>query len=278
MKRIAIIMTVFNRKEKTLQCLKNIEEQTIHSNQEVKVDVYLTNDGCTDGTPEAVRKQFPYVNIIEGDGTLFWNRGMYAAWKDAAKGDYDFYLWLNDDTHLFGNAIENLYACSNSYKHKAIIIGTCCASHDNSIVTYGGYDIRNNKLITDTSKETTCKLFNGNIVFIPKCVFEVIGFNDPYYIHSFGDFDYSMMAYKNNIESIVAKGFFGICDRNTTTPTWCDPSKSIRERWKAFYKPGWNGANPSNLFYYKKKFYGAMPAIKTYISNYIHLLFPGFWK
>lgn len=277
MKRIAILLTVYNRKGKTLQCLKNIEEQTIHTNSEIKIDIFLTNDGCTDGTPEAVRTQFPYVNIIEGDGSLFWNRGMYAAWQEAAKGNYDFYLWLNDDTYLMSNAIERLYQCSCKYSHKAIIIGSCCSTSDNSKVTYGGYD-KENRLITDCSKEIECKLFNGNIVLIPKYVFMKLGFNDPYYIHGFGDFDYSMMAYKNNIISIVSVGFFGECDRNTSIPTWCNPNKSIRERWNAFYKPGWNGANPNNLFHYRRKFWGLIPAIKTYISNYIHLLFPRFWK
>ena len=277
MKRIAIIITVFNRKVKTLQCLKNIEEQTVHNNIDCKIDIYLTNDGCTDGTPEAIKEQFPYVNIIEGDGTLFWNKGMYVAWQEAAKEDYDFYLWLNDDTYLYNDSIERLYLCCKRHNDEAIIIGSCCASYDGNIVTYGGYD-RNNKLVTDINKETQCKLFNGNIVLIPKKVFNVIGLNDPYYIHGFGDFDYALMAHKKEICSYVAIGLFGICDQNFTTPTWCNPEKSLKERYKAFYKPGWNGANPSNLYYYRKKFFGILPAIMTYVSNYIHLLFPKLWS
>lgn len=276
--KVAIIMTVFNRKEKTINCLKNIEEQTIYSNKNIGIDIYLTNDGCTDGTPQAIRSQFPYVNIIDGDGTLFWNKGMYAAWQEAGKHDYDFYLWLNDDTHLFNNAIENLYISSCSHSHEAIIIGSCCSSQDNSIITYGGYDINSGMMVTNTSNESKCKLFNGNIVFIPKYVFKKIGFNDPFYIHGFGDFDYSLMAHKNNICSFVAAGVYGICDRNTTIPVWRDPNISLSKRWRAFYKPGWNGANPNNLFYYKRKFWGILPALKVYISSYIHLLFPQLWK
>lgn len=270
-------MTVFNRKVKTLRCLKSIEEQTIQANKEFKIDVFLTNDGCTDGTPQEVSDQYPKVNIIEGDGNLFWNRGMYTAWKEAAKDDYDFYLWLNDDVLLFSDAIENLYYCSNSHSHKAIIVGGCCSSQDKSIVTYSGYDIHRGKLITDTSKETPCKVFNGNIVLIPRYVYREIGLNDPHYRHGLGDFDYSLMAYKNKIESLVAKGICGICDKNNTIPTWRNPNKSLKERYIAFYKPGWNGANPSEFYYYRKKFYGVIPAIRTYITNYIHLLFPKLW-
>lgn len=88
LRKIAVLLTVFNRKDKTLECLKRLYAQLPLDGYQV--DVYLTNDGCTDGTPEAVKKQFPDVNIINGSGNLFWNRGMYTAWHEAAKKDYDF--------------------------------------------------------------------------------------------------------------------------------------------------------------------------------------------
>lgn len=98
MKTIAILLTVFNRKDKTIKCLEKLYEQLPIEGYEV--NIYLTNDGCTDGTPEAVKKRFPQVKIVDSQGNLFWNRGMYMAWETAAKEkDYDFYLWLMM-THL----------------------------------------------------------------------------------------------------------------------------------------------------------------------------------
>ena len=61
MKSIAVLLTVFNRKEKTLQCLGNLYKQL--PIQGYSVDIYLTNDGCTDSTPEAIAQKFPEVNI-----------------------------------------------------------------------------------------------------------------------------------------------------------------------------------------------------------------------
>ena len=75
MKTIAALITCFNRKEKTILCLTNLFKQPLLNNFEL--DVFLTDDGCTDGTAEAVGKMFPQVHIIKGDGNLFWNRGMY---------------------------------------------------------------------------------------------------------------------------------------------------------------------------------------------------------
>lgn len=137
MKHIAVLLTVFNRKEKTLLCLKNLYQQTIP--YEYQMDIYLTNDGCTDGTPEAVKEQYPQVNIINAQGNLYWNRGMHLAWQTAAKTkDYDYYLWINDDTFIYEGAIENLLSTATLHKGKAIITSACEDTKTHSYITYGG--------------------------------------------------------------------------------------------------------------------------------------------
>lgn len=94
-KRIAIIMTCFNRKEKTLKCLGSLLADSEHNLQ-----VYMVDDGSTDGTGDAVKVSFPQVNVIRGDGNLFWNRGMHMAFSKAVEVGYDFYLWVNDDVEF----------------------------------------------------------------------------------------------------------------------------------------------------------------------------------
>ena len=74
---LAVIMACHNRREHTLSCLKALKQQSV--NGKVVVDVYLLDDGSTDGTSAAVKNTFPNVHIVEGDGNLFWNRG--AAFK-----------------------------------------------------------------------------------------------------------------------------------------------------------------------------------------------------
>ena len=96
MMKISVLLTCHNRKEKTLICLRKLFEQDVRN---VEFDVFLVDDGCTDGTAEAVREEFPKIHIIQGDGSLFWNRGMCLAWEEARKnGAHDAVLWLNDDT------------------------------------------------------------------------------------------------------------------------------------------------------------------------------------
>lgn len=92
MKSIAVLLSVHNRCEHTHRCLSQLYKASIPSNY--ILHIYITDDGCTDGTPEMINKLYSNINLIKGNGNLFWNRGMYTAWNEAAKKDYDFYLWL----------------------------------------------------------------------------------------------------------------------------------------------------------------------------------------
>lgn len=69
--KIAILLTCHDRKEKTLKCLHSL--YSTYKNY----DTYLVDDGCTDGTPEAVMATFHNVHIIKGNGNLFEQRNVY---------------------------------------------------------------------------------------------------------------------------------------------------------------------------------------------------------
>lgn len=271
--RIAVLLTVHNRRTKTLHAISRLYAVTLPLDYEL--DVYLTDDGCTDGTADAVRQQFPNVNILTGDGTLFWNRGMRNSWEAAAKADPDFYLWLNDDTYLYDNALEVLLAVSTIKAHKSIILGTTCDTATGQKITYGGRR-RGGMFAFDMEQSCECIYMNGNIVLIPRYVFERVGYNDKYYRHSMGDYDYGLMAVKQGLSIFTAPGFLGQCDLHDTIATWKNPEKSLCERWKAMFRP--TGANPFEYFYYRKKHFGVMAACQTFVSNFVHLLFPQMWK
>lgn len=272
--RIAVLITVHNRKDKTLKCLNGIHSQQVPNT--ISIEVYLTNDGCTDGTAEAIREFFPDTYIIDGDGNLFWNRGMYKAWSVAEESDYDFYLWLNDDTILFENAIASLLSTSDMKNNEAIIVGYTIDSKRERI-TYGGRN-KYTGLITDVKGITECDTFNGNIVLIPRQVYRLVGKNDPVFHHAIGDTDYGLRAQKMRIKSYISDVACGICDSHDKLPKWSDKNIPLHKRIKFLYRPGGNGANPIEFFIYKNRHYGLLAAIMTFISNHIHLLFPFLWK
>ena len=81
MNKLAVLLTCFNRKEKTLQALKCVYQAQEYYGNELIITIYLTDDGSTDGTATEVKKQFPQVNILNGTGTLFWAEGMRKSWQ-----------------------------------------------------------------------------------------------------------------------------------------------------------------------------------------------------
>lgn len=272
MKRIAVLITVFNRRKATLRCLKDLYNQ-VYDHNAYQIHVYLTNDGCTDGTPEAIKKEFPEVKIIEGNGSLFWNRGMYVAWSEAEKGDYDFYLWLNDDTFIYNNTILRLLNESKQYDDKAIIVGSTCSVGNPSKITYGGY--QNGELIEDITVAQWSDAINGNIVLIPRNVYKILGKNDPYYRHAVGDTDYGLRAKSAGVPCYTGIGIFGECNLHEHPTIWMDPSQPFKKRWKNFFSP--IGNNPFEFFYFKRKHFGLIKACVVFCSNWIHFFFPWLW-
>lgn len=272
MKTIAVLLTVFNRKEKTLKSLKRLYDQLPIDNYQV--DVYLTNDGCTDGTPESIRDLFPLVNVIDSQGDLFWNRGMYTAWKEASKNDYDFYLWLNDDSFLFSYALATLLDNSNKCNHQAIIVAAM-RSKDKEVTTYSGYN--SDGKISPNGELQECNTFNGNCVLIPKCVFEKVGNLDWTFRHAIGDLDYGYRARKAGFKIYVATQYLGICENNPKLPAWARKEVPFTKRLKNLYSPlGY--AEPLPFFHFEKRNFGLAVALKHFITIHIRVLFPQLWK
>lgn len=275
LKKVAALLTVFNRKETTLRCLTQLYGQLPVEGCEV--GVFLTDDGCTDGTAEAVREAFPKVHIVQGDGTLFWNRGMIAAWLAAAQHqDYDYYLWLNDDTELEDGALQRLMDCARATDGRTIIAGSCHAIGDSTKMTYGGLRKNGTRIMPDEKETKPCDTFNGNIVLVPRAVYDILGTNDPYYHHGSGDFDYGLRAGEAGLTSIVAPGFYGACNRHERIGKWADKSLPFSVRWKNFNSP--TGAAPREMFHYRRRHFGLVDACSRFVSCHIHVCFPWLWS
>lgn len=273
MENIAVLITCHNRKDKTISCLTSLYKEIKPLTDSFKTDVFLVDDGSTDGTSDAIRAGYPAVRIIQGNGNLYWNKGMYLAWHTAAGFDYDYYLWLNDDVYIMSFGLITLLRDSREFDHKSIICGVCEAN-DGS-VSYSGYTKKNKKLIP-TGQPVGCDYFNGNMVLIPKYVFHKIGNLDPLFHHGQGDFDYGLRAKKKGINSYISSTVTGKCERSTSLPVWCNPTFSISERYKAFKSP--LGGRPGTTFIFQYRHLGFMPALLHYFTIYLRLLFPDLYN
>lgn len=270
MNRLSILLTCHTRRDKTIHCLEQLFA-AVNQLSDIEVNVFLVDDGSTDGTAEAIKIQFPKVNIIKGDGNLFWNRGMNLAWNEATEVNPDFYLWLNDDTFLFENSLHSLLESSFQKENQSIIVGSTVSENNNEI-TYGGRN-RNGKLIKPNGELQMCNHFNGNIVLIPKSVFEKNGYLDSTFHHALGDIDYGLRANKVNIESYVANDFVGICEGHITLPKWFDSEIKTLGRFKSYYSTSC-GSNPIQLFRFENRHHGFLKALKSLITNHLQVFNP----
>ncbi|MFT3949346.1 MAG: glycosyltransferase family 2 protein [Agriterribacter sp.] len=272
---IAVLMTCFNRRNKTIQCLKNLFSQE-EMNKMYCIEVFLVDDASADGTPEAVSALFPGVQIIRGNGHLYWNRGMHTAWETAKnKCDFDYYLWLNDDTDIKPNAIIEMLECTAATKNNAIICGAIC-SRSNQTFTYGGRTANGEEIHPD-GKLQFCHTINGNCVLVSKIISDKIGILDPVYPHAIGDYEYGLRALKAGFEIITTKTYIGYCEKNSSLPLWCYSSVPLMRRMKALYSPLGN-SHPYYFFVFEKKYYGWLTAVKHFFSIHLRVLIPNLWK
>lgn len=257
--KIAILITCFNRKEKTLSCLRQLH--TINYN----FHVYLVDDKSNDGTAETVAAQFPQVNIIQSSGNLFWNRGMHLAWKQASKKDYDYYVWLNDDVELYDTCFTELFECSALYKNNVIISGII-ESSDKRTTLYGGTDNKKQLLQANGEMQSITNM-NGNVVLVPKIVFKKLGNLDPVFHHDLGDVDYGLRAKRNNIDVFTTRVAIASGESNSfcRVRLW---DSTMANRLKKLYSP--LGNHPSINFYFRRKHFGLYNAFTYYI--YIHFI------
>lgn len=231
MVKIAVLLTCFNRKEKTLSCLGSLYNALSLYNDKnenkIEISVYLTDDGCTDGTSDAIRNNFlnKDITILQGTGNLFWAGGMRFAWNEALKkhNEWDFYLLLNDDTDLLDNLFEELldthkYSLDN-YKQAGVYSGITSSKSDHNKMTYGGDVWKNKFLGTSTrlkpaGKPQMCDITNANILLVSKEIVDKIGIFWDGYIHGRADNDYSNTARKKGIPVLITANFCGRCDND----------------------------------------------------------------
>ena len=250
MNNIAAILTVHNRKAKTLDCLTSLFAIA------PAIDVYLTDDASTDGTAVAIVKKFPTVHVIHGNGNLFWTRGMNLAWQEALKGNYQYYLWLNDDVRLYSHMLRELMECETIGGGGCVVCGLV-ENLDQSSIIYGGRN-RSGELIQPSAQPQDVVMMNGNVVLVPHSVIEQIGIMDSHYHHDLGDVDYALTARENGIKVLstrcaVAAGYpNGLC----RVRKW---NATLQERFRKLNSP--LGSPLAINFYFRKKHFGLLSAI-----------------
>lgn len=285
--KIAVLITVYNRKEKTLKCLDSLNN-TYLRHPGIELAVYLTDDCCTDGTADAVTNRgYGFeLHVLRGNGNLYWNGGMINSWQTALKAEeqYDGYLWLNDDTWLQSVFWDDLLLADSfsvmKYGRRGIYVGSTC-DPDTGKFTYGGFCFVNKWTLKDRFLEPDgehfqpCQCAHGNITYVSKEVVDACGIFCEDYIHGGADHDYTYLAYKSGFPVLVLPHYAGTCVNDHKKDGYGEFFKMpLKERIKYLNSPfGFNLHN--TLLFQKRCFPYRAPFVRC--MGYLKALFPRFY-
>ena len=259
---ISVLLTCFNRRKKTVACLESLlgafNAYNANNDSPISFEIFLTDDGSTDGTAEAVREIIPderVLHILKGNGNLFWAGGMRFAWDAALKVSprWDYYLLINDDTvmlpELFRDLLRTDQYCIQKYGKHGVYTGFI-RDPETHKVSFGG---STSKLLKPESEPQECTVACANVMFFAQEVVDKIGTFDDRYVHSGCDYDYSRMATLAGIPVLTTYSFVGECEnehrknRETEVNT---AAMSFTQRKKYMYKP--TTGRTDYLLYIKK--------------------------
>ena len=243
--KLAVLIASHNRRDATLGCMSRLLPQLGEDAR-----VYLVDDGSTDGTAVAVAGlKDKRIKVIDGDGRLYWAKGMRKVWEAAVaeRDDWDGFLWLNDDTELRSDAIAKMMAVNEG---ESIVVGEL--ENSKGKIVYG---------------MRPGGLFTGNCVLVPRKVYERLGMICGEYSHAWADSDYAMMAKRAGI-GVVSARVVGKTEWHPNRP----PLKglSLKRRMELLYHPkGWN---LHDLWLYRRRNWGYAVAIFSCLHMIAHVV------
>ena len=224
-RRIEVVFPCHNRRELTLLCLRSLSR--INS-ANLDVHVVLVDDGSTDGTSEAVAKEFPSVEIIKADGSLWFTEGTNVAARAALKHDPDYILMMNDDQVFDADFLR--YLVETAEKNPRSVVGPLLLLWDTPHKLFqiapqwktfsGGWRHFHKQTIwTVPAKPFKVELIVGNCVLIPVKAIEECGLMNSTRYPNFGDAEYTPRLKKNGWELLIEPRSRVFCQPNTLPPT-----------------------------------------------------------
>jgi GT2 family glycosyltransferase len=213
---IYLVIPVFNRLNYTIDCIESLQKQSY-----ADFSIVVVDDGSTDGTYEYIRKNYPAVTILKGDGNLWWtgaiNMGVKYVLSNGAS-EKDFVLTLNNDLVVPVDYLEKLL--ENYGQNSPCLVGSVSVDiHNPENVDYCGVKwdkfsakqrpaiklpIRLHEL-QSVSQTVETDLLPGRGVLIPVSVFGKIGLYDLVsFPHYAADEDFSLRAKNEGYRLVIS--------------------------------------------------------------------------
>lgn len=105
MNPIGVVICNYNKRDFVLECIRSVWESKVHN-----FDIYMVDNASTDGSVEAVKKEFgDRVTILENKENLGGSGGFNTGLRVVKDKGYRYFMCLDDDAQVDENAINALY-------------------------------------------------------------------------------------------------------------------------------------------------------------------------
>ena len=113
--KLLVIIVTYNGMKWIDKCLSSVNNSTI------KADLFIVDNGSTDGTIEYIKEQYPEAHFIISKENLGFGRANNLGLRFALDNNYDFVYLLNQDAWVEENTFKNLIRINNKYPEYYII-------------------------------------------------------------------------------------------------------------------------------------------------------------
>jgi GT2 family glycosyltransferase len=218
--RLAIVAPVHNRRELTLQCLRSLSRI---DRTGLDVLIFIVDDGCTDGTREAIEEDFPDVKLVQGTGELWYTAGTNLGVGAALKHRPDYILCINDDSIFDEKCIRQLIECAR--RHERSVVGGLLLLWDTPHRVFqvapvwktlrGGWQHWQEQTIwTIPQTPWEVDLIVGNCILYPAPVFDEAGMMNPRISAQYGDAEYTTRLKKRGWRLLIEPRARVFCQPN----------------------------------------------------------------
>lgn len=220
--RVEIVAPVHNRKALTLLCLQSLLR--INSNG-LDVGIVIVDDGSTDGTSDAIREQFPDVDIVNGDGELWFTEGTNVGVRRALERDPKYILLMNDDQVFDEDFLVTLVETAE--RNPRSVVGSLLLLWDMPhkvfqiapvwSTRHGGWRHWQSQTVwTVPEKPWKVDLIVGNCLLVPAEAMRECGLMNSKRYPNFGDAEYTPRLRKAGWKLIIDPRSRVFCQPNTS--------------------------------------------------------------
>ncbi|HEX6280047.1 MAG TPA: glycosyltransferase family 2 protein [Pyrinomonadaceae bacterium] len=246
--KVAIVTPIHNRREITLQCLRSLART---DQKGLDVSIYIVDDGSTDGSSEAISREFPDVRLIRGDGNLWFTEGTNVGIRAAMADRPDYVLAINDDSVFDTFFLQRLVATADAYPRS--VVGPLLLLWDEPHRLFqtapvwktlaGGWKHWQRQTVwTVPDAAWEVEIIVGNCVLIPAEAVRECGVMDSKRFPNFGDAEYTPRLKKAGFKLIIEPEARVFCQPNAIPQRLRDKKAATLVRELLF-----DMKSPSNL-------------------------------